>query len=146
LWCWGSNIYGELGDGSTSVSKLPVQESTKATDWNSVVVSTGYTCAIKNNDDLYCWGKNNLNPQLVIGKQNWLKVSLGKTYYCGIKNDNTLWCWGSYIDNQQKNVFVGQPTQISVNVDWTDITVGELHTCGIRTENLSNRLYCWGGA
>ena len=63
LWCWGSDSYGQLGNGATTGDQIsPVQESTAATDWVSVSagssVTMPHTCAIKTNGTLWCWGSD----------------------------------------------------------------------------------------
>jgi alpha-tubulin suppressor-like RCC1 family protein len=40
-----------------------VQESTHASDWSAVTVAFAYTCAVKTDGTLWCWG-NNANGQL----------------------------------------------------------------------------------
>jgi hypothetical protein len=63
LFCWGSNDHSQLGnnlisDGAMPHSLVPVQESTSATDWARVSAGAFYTCAIKTNGTLFCWGAN----------------------------------------------------------------------------------------
>ena len=58
LWGWGSNFYGQLGDG-TNVSKYsPVQIGTD-TDWKELGNNDYFhTSAIKNDGSLWSWGRN----------------------------------------------------------------------------------------
>lgn len=56
VWCWGYNLYGQLGDTTTTQRNGAVQSSiTNA----SVMDAGGYqTCALKTDDTLWCWGSN----------------------------------------------------------------------------------------
>jgi alpha-tubulin suppressor-like RCC1 family protein len=60
LWAWGSNDYGQLGDGTKSLKSSPV----KIMD-NVLSVSAGYnySLAIKTDGSLWAWG-NNMYGQL----------------------------------------------------------------------------------
>lgn len=62
-WCWGFNTYGQLGDGSTTNSSVPVQVSGAYTDWAAIDTNPGSlnynTCGLRNNGSFYCWGGNN---------------------------------------------------------------------------------------
>ena len=55
LWMWGDNHYGQLGNGSTERSNIPV----KVMD-NIAAVSCGndHTVAIKTDGSLWAWGSN----------------------------------------------------------------------------------------
>jgi hypothetical protein len=48
LWCWGDNSGGQLGDGTTADSPVPVQVpvSGQATDWATVSAGYNHTCAV----------------------------------------------------------------------------------------------------
>jgi alpha-tubulin suppressor-like RCC1 family protein len=55
LWCWGTNVDGQLGVGDDTTRDEPARVSGGWTD-----VSAGYhhTCAIREGGALYCWGRN----------------------------------------------------------------------------------------
>ena len=55
--CWGSNTNGQLGDGTTTSSNIPVQVSNITT---ATLVSAGYesNCATLAGDTVQCWGGN----------------------------------------------------------------------------------------
>jgi alpha-tubulin suppressor-like RCC1 family protein len=55
--CWGSNNLGELGDGSTSGSNIPVQVSGISAPV-SLVAGKGYTCALLADGAMRCWGRD----------------------------------------------------------------------------------------
>jgi alpha-tubulin suppressor-like RCC1 family protein len=56
-YCWGSNNYGQLGDGSTTQRLAPVAV---AGGLSFIGISAGgyHTCAVTAAGDAYCWGHN----------------------------------------------------------------------------------------
>ena len=62
IYCWGSNESGQLGNGTTTASRVPVAVTmTGALAGRSVIqVSNGVnrTCALANDGKSYCWGEN----------------------------------------------------------------------------------------
>ena len=65
LFCWGANVFGEVGDGSTDDRASPLQIFAAKTDTtklapgaHSVAVGGRHTCAITAKGDVMCWGAN----------------------------------------------------------------------------------------
>jgi len=62
VYCWGDNSKGQLGSGSMTPNKssAPVAvvglPSAKVID---IAAADNNTCALLDNDDVYCWGSNN---------------------------------------------------------------------------------------
>jgi len=56
LWCWGSNGYGQLGDGTNTGRTTPVQIMSSGV--SSVSLGLWHTCAVKTDGSLWCWGTN----------------------------------------------------------------------------------------
>ena len=52
LYCWGSNGYGQIGNGTIINPIVPVEILTGV---QSVSLRSASTCAIKNDGTLYCW-------------------------------------------------------------------------------------------
>jgi len=61
MWCWGENFHGTIGNGFDSPTGReepdPVQIGNA--DWLTVGVGFDHTCAIKQDNTMWCWGENN---------------------------------------------------------------------------------------
>jgi alpha-tubulin suppressor-like RCC1 family protein len=58
LKCWGSNGNGRLGDGTTIGPVNTPKAIDAANTYKKVYAGGSYTCALRMNGDLYCWGRN----------------------------------------------------------------------------------------
>lgn len=56
LWCWGQNVHGQLGDGTTRSRSSPVQVPEHV--FASVEAGGGTTCARTRDGTRLCWGLN----------------------------------------------------------------------------------------
>ena len=163
LFCWGLNLFGQLGDG-TNVKRLTPKRITAVSDWKSVTAGSGHTCAIRGTGALYCWGDNEkgqlgdgtvaprISPKRITAVSDWKFVTSGgeenRSYTCAIRGTGALYCWG---DNSSGQLGDGTKTQrfspkrITAVADWTTIAAGgeeiAIHTCAIRG---AGALYCWG--
>ena len=61
-YCWGANGSGELGDGSTVSSAVPVSVDTTGVlagkTLTQIAVGLTYACALDSSGRAYCWGTN----------------------------------------------------------------------------------------
>jgi alpha-tubulin suppressor-like RCC1 family protein len=57
LYCWGSSVMGELGNGTTTASLSPVRVGT-GNAWATVTAGIAFTCAVTTGGATYCWGAN----------------------------------------------------------------------------------------
>ncbi|MFC3749291.1 RCC1 domain-containing protein, partial [Paenibacillus sp. GCM10012306] len=62
VWTWGSNAYGQLGDGSTVTRYAPVQVS-GLSGVKSIAGGSSHSLAMKNDGSVWAWG-NNASGQL----------------------------------------------------------------------------------
>ncbi|MGZ9108866.1 MAG: RCC1 domain-containing protein [Micavibrio sp.] len=160
LWCWGSDSDGQLGNGAGVTSATsPVQETTGATNWETVTAGTAYTCAIKTDGSAWCWGgdfngklgngagltADQHSPSAVTGGATWSAISAGEHFTCGIKTDGSAWCWGQDTGGQLGNGGVTgnqpDPSAVTGGATWSAISAGNNHSCGVRTDNSA---WCWG--
>ena len=59
-YCWGNNPVGELGDGNTATSPVPVPVDTSGVldgkTLTQVTVGYSHTCVLDSTGAAYCWG------------------------------------------------------------------------------------------
>ena len=60
-YCWGSNGDGELGNGTTNPSVVPLAV-TGGHVFKQLAVSTDAACGVDQNDAIWCWGWEGLPP------------------------------------------------------------------------------------
>jgi alpha-tubulin suppressor-like RCC1 family protein len=158
LWCWGLNYAGQLGDGTTTNSPVPVQVSGHSTDWATVSPGQGYTCAVKTGGTVWCWGVNGSGqlgdgtttdsqaPVQVSGHTaDWASVTAGGAHTCAEKTDRTVWCWGVNGNGELGNgATTNSPVPVQVSghtADWASVTAGQDYTCAEKT---GGTVWCWG--
>lgn len=161
LRCWGVNDDGALGSGnsmSKAAAESPQGWQTKKV--KSVAMGAEHTCAILENGDLYCWGRNQVyqfgitgsvietSPKHLKPGQKFEKVYAGGDHTCVIDILGETECWGfnlfgetgilsTFYSNNTK--FQGETfSYFSLGVS---AGTGQGHACAI----LSNDgLKCWG--
>jgi alpha-tubulin suppressor-like RCC1 family protein len=63
-YCWGSNNFGQLGDGSTAQRTLPTAVAAPpGVSFVLLAAGSQFTCGLTPTDEAYCWG-DNFNGQL----------------------------------------------------------------------------------
>jgi alpha-tubulin suppressor-like RCC1 family protein len=160
LWCWGADTNGQLGNGATTGNQdTPVQEVTAATDWAQVSTGPYYSCAVKTDGTLWCWGIDTNNQlgngaptgdqdtpvQEVTAATNWAQVEGGRTHTCAIKTDDTLWCWGwdgyAALGNGADGNQDSPDQEATAATNWEQVAIGQYHSCAVKTDGT---LWCWG--
>jgi alpha-tubulin suppressor-like RCC1 family protein len=174
LWCWGQNIYRQIGPAIQGIAPRQV-----APELNFKAVSAGrsHTCAIDVSGDAYCWGANPTN-QLgapssetcairfinipcrstavkVQGGYKFIAISAGggspgtteepqPSHTCGITTTDMLVCWGWNADGQ-----LGDGTTVDKPIPTP--VAGNLKFKSVSTGwkhtcgvSTDGKAYCWG--
>jgi len=114
LWAWGTNVCGQLGDGTMTQRLTPVKIMEGVV---SVSAGHSHTLAIRNDRSLWAWGEN-FNGMLGDGTasaysqeagltenhnkyepikimDDVISISAGFAHSMAIKSDGSLWAWGT---------------------------------------------------
>lgn len=80
--CWGLNVDGDLGNGTTADSNVPVTVS-GITNANTVAAGTEFTCALLSRGEVQCWGDDSAG-QLGYSDPPTTICSSGSGLPCGL--------------------------------------------------------------
>ncbi len=157
LQCWGSNARGQLGNGTTDDSPIPVTVF-GLTGAQAAEAGLAHTCAALTNG-VRCWGDNE-SGQLGDGSRNnhtapvavaglptgaISAFAVGDRHSCAAV-DGVAYCWGNNRDGQLGDgTLTDSPSPVMVqgiSGSVAELAAGASHSCA-RTTN--GALYCWGG-
>ncbi|BDR53364.1 hypothetical protein KIM372_12710 [Bombiscardovia nodaiensis] len=165
-WAWGSNAYGQLGDGTTIQRSTPVrvQLPNGVTHLDKIAVGESHTLAIGDNDQTYAWGSNQFGqlgtPSVTLGSQtntptpvqipngslNFKQVYASADWSLAIDNRGKIFTWGFNGDNELGN---GNTTNQSTPVapalpNTTTFDSVSLSGNSVLALGSDHQLYAWG--
>ena len=161
--CWGSNLNREFGDNTMISSATPKQTvtleggvlanlgtGTSEIPIASVEAGEAFTCALRDNGDVACWGEGAANiltpdeqpfatsmPRL----ENIVSLSITRGHACAANTKGQVTCWGSPLYNR-RGLDSRFPSQLLAPEDFIEVASGGTHTCGLRSDG---EVLCWGG-
>lgn len=152
-YCWGSNVGGALGDGTTTDRLVPT-EVAGGHRFSSIGVGEAHTCGLTTDGDAHCWGVDPLTlgggpvtfdslPRAVPGGREFASLAVGTFHTCALDPDGAAWCWGVNGNGQlgdSSSVGRDAPTRVRGGHRFRTLEAGEA-TCGIE---LDGTVYCWG--
>lgn len=149
--CWGRNDTGQLGNNSTTQSRVPVQTIPAGSNVSSVSAGNGHSCAVVNGG-VKCWGANNgalgnnsgttstIPVEAIAAGSNATAVSAGLYNSCAVV-DGGVQCWGGGGQGNNTNTRSLVPVQtFPAGSNATSVSTGYLHTCAA----VSGGVQCWG--
>jgi alpha-tubulin suppressor-like RCC1 family protein len=152
---WGHNLYGQLGDGTTT-DRSGLVRVLGGLQFRQVSGGGSHTCGVTTDDRAYCWGnasfvgngsaqENSSTPTEVAGGLRFRQVSAGVIHNCGVTTDNRAYCWGynqyGQVGDGTKDTHVLAPAPVAGGLAFRQVAAGYLQSCGVTTGNVA---YCWG--
>ncbi|MBL8603385.1 MAG: hypothetical protein JNK72_15780 [Myxococcales bacterium] len=153
--CWGTNNYGQLGDGTTTLRTSPVTVTGVTT---ALEYASGWEhgCVRLANTTVQCWGRNTYGqlgngstatsavPVTVSGLSGVTRISAGQNHSCAVLSNGTIRCWGYNGYGQlgdNTTTTRNTPTTASFVPNFVDVAAGGNHTCALRADRT---VWCWG--
>ena len=149
IQCWGQGQFGQLGNGSTANSAIPVDVAGVTSSVSAITTGGNLTCALRANSGVTCWGID-LTGQLAGGAtfdraapvdvaglaSGVTTIVAGYYHVCVMTRDGEVMCWGGNDTGQLGNgTTVDSPTPIAVrNADGTVLAAAS--TDAVSTPNL----------
>ena len=174
VWCWGTNSYGQLGNGTAgggTLSPVPVQVI-GINSATAVTASDNSSCALLNDQSVVCWGYNGRGelgngtnshssvPTVVsLSAANVVKMVGGTNHFCALRSTGRVICWGSNAMGELGNPEATRlgntsttttssnvPLQVPALVDVVNLFAGVGNTVGGPTcaITLAGQTWCWG--
>ena len=159
--CWGANDAGQLGDGTSTDSAVPVTVSGLAAGVTAVAVGERHTCALLNSGGVECRGTQlgelGTEPSILGASTTPVGVSglgfdvtqlvAGWYHTCALTGAGAVKCWGDNSDAQlgDGNGGYGKYSATPVDVPGLQggvkaLAAGDEHTCALTT---AGGLKCW---
>lgn len=118
--CWGKNQLGQLGNGTTIDSTLPVAMNLSGV---AMISAEGdYSCALLSGGAVMCWGSSDVpvigggprsfssTPVSITGLSDAAALAVGAFHACTLSSAGVVKCWG---DNRWGQL--GQPTMVTAS-------------------------------
>ena len=160
--CWGSGVYGQLGDGTREGKSVPTQVVGLESGVKAVAAGGRHSCAILANSSVSCWGWELNGPPTFDEKLGVVSIQLaptqvtalesgivaivaGNTHSCAVTSDGDARCWGTNEhgelgDETTENKYFASFVQGSAT-NTLFVTAGPDYSCAILKESTAR---CWG--
>lgn len=157
--CWGSNSYGQLGNGASTnfTARVPVTVSNITSAVDVELGGNGsHSCAVLSDQTLSCWGAgyygqlgNGTNsysdiPVAVSDITTATSVSIGSSHTCALLSNKTVSCWGRNLYGSLGDGSVSQsnvPVVVSGITTAAAIAAGDFYSCALLADKTVS---CWG--
>lgn len=157
LKCWGANLFGQVGTGSTSTYEAtPISISLSGIVARGVTGGWGMTQVVLADGTMRFWGGNDncaggdgtnslaLTPTAVSSIQNAIMGTVGAFHGCALLASGTVECWGTSARGEVGNGdTTGSCTPVAVSdvSNAVAISGGYRSTCALLR---NGTIKCWG--
>jgi alpha-tubulin suppressor-like RCC1 family protein len=156
VWAWGSNFAGELGNGSSTDSSIPVQVS-GLTGVTAIAAGDSHSLAVRGDGTAWAWGYNfdgelgngtttfnESTPVQVSALTGLTAIAAGGNHSLAMRGDGTVWAWGSNFAGELGNgttTNASTPVQVSAPSSVNAIAAGGIHSLAMRGDGT---VWAWG--
>ena len=134
LWSWGSNSYGEYGNGTSGFASTNKVANRVKTPWEPAEVQSIHTfkretrfnvsCVVTNEGDVWMWGGLNGSGEKVTTPQEMdlsngnpvVQVEAGSESFHALDKNGTLWSYSPEGDGSTGNMVYAKPAAVLENV------------------------------
>jgi alpha-tubulin suppressor-like RCC1 family protein len=158
--CWGDNLFGQTGKGSTDAGPVAPTYVAGLTDVFAITAGSSHACAIERDGGLWCWGNNTAGPvdpkdatappspavaarHVDVMGEAVIDVAAGLDFTCAVTQAGAVYCWG---DDTHGQVGAGAwangsgPNRVNLP-DAGRVCAGDGHACAVGTDGT---VWCWG--
>jgi len=157
LWAWGSNSYGQLGQGNQTNTSSPVQVG-QLSNWYTVTAGQYFNLAAQTNGTLWAWGSNsygqlgvntstNFTSPVQVGGSAWYLENVGYYHSLAVLSNGVLFTWGNNSYGQlglNTSSIYSSPIQTTfiTSANWGAVAAGNFHLAAVQS---NGTLWTWGG-
>ena len=157
VYCWGNNLWGQLGNPAVANRALPVTVP-GLTGIVSLVAESVRTCALLTDGAVKCWGDD--SPGLVTENTMGIRLAptpvsglppgatalgIGESHACALLPGGKVACWGLNWVGELGSGELGDSSSTPVEVPGltgvASLSVGRRHTCVLLVDGSA---MCWG--
>jgi alpha-tubulin suppressor-like RCC1 family protein len=164
MQCWGRNANGQIGDGTTMLTSVPVKVLGLSATVLHITAGDFHTCALLTGGDVSCWGRNDYGQLGTLSQDlcgavavhcsrlpvsasisDVAGISAGESHTCALRSNGSVQCWGNNFYGQLGN---GTRSHSTSPVDVSGlasgvvaISAGDHHTCALLQ---AGSVTCWG--
>lgn len=155
VWAWGSNTYGQIGDGTNIERHTPVR-LTNLLNIEAIACGERHTAVVLSDGTLFTWGGNNHGqlgngsgidsniPTQVSGLATVVAIAAGWWHTLALKSDGSVWTWGRNSEGQLGNGATADsniPVQVLGLINVVSVAAGWGHSLALKSDGT---VWAWG--
>ena len=154
-WTWGSNAYGQLGDGTVINKSSPVSVIGEHS-FVQVSVGDSHVIALKEDGTAWAWGNNSYyalgigntnhqsSPIMITCEHQFKNITAGFNFSIGLDINDSVYAWGHNSYGQLGNgtiIHRSTPTAVIGNHKFISISCGNYFTQALKK---NGTIWAWG--